>query len=148
MNNSGVYTNLFDVRRQGYRATGSTGGRAIAQDGPYHFARQGAGTAASNGSRSPDTLDHLVTYQINGTGPAGVHTWLLFWEDRAAQRREMDYADLAVEVTTRAQQSPRTVGGAAPVTAPVLIPLPPAAWTGLSGLLGLAGFRWIKRSRV
>jgi len=88
-----------------------------------------------------DGNDHLVTYQVTGTGqPASVY--LLCWEGKFARQSDRDYNDLVVEVQAA------EIASRAPFTQPLLIPLPPPAWTGLAGLLGLASVSSFRRRRT
>src|SRR5207253_6215587 len=99
---------------------------------PYRLGRGGEGNLfSSNQADNVDKRDHLVTYEIGGLPgqPANVTTRVLFWEDLPAPSSDFDFNDFVVELKT---DPPLGAG-----TAPLLIPLPPAAWTGLSGLLGL-----------
>jgi len=105
----------------------------------------------STGSRKPkvfssvastnrDGMDHAVTYEVKGTAhPASVY--LQCWEDRFARRSDRDDNDFVVEI--QAGEVGRT-----PFSQPLLIPLPPAVWTGLSGFAGLSLFAWIRRRPV
>ena len=88
---------------------------------------------SADASQNPDGADHLVTYRVTGANVAP-GTTLLFWEDSAGRQADFDYNDLVVEITASGE--------------PLLIPLPAAAWSGLSGLVGLgvlAGYKKVRR---
>ena len=115
----------FDVAGAGASGT-EVDGELLLATGRGRCAKVFSSAVASN----PDGMDHLVTYQVNGTGqPASVY--LLCWEDKFAGKSDRDYNDLVVEVQAA------EIAARAPFTQPLLIPLPPPAWTGLAGLLGL-----------
>jgi len=86
-------------------------------------------------SQNRDHLDHLVSYRLSGP-EIEQPTYVLFWEDKLGPKSDFDFNDLVVEVTAKSD--------------PLMIPLPPAAWSGLAGLamIGLVGGskrarRWI-----
>jgi len=88
---------------------------------------------SADASQNPDGADHLVTYKVTG-GNVAPGTTLLFWEDSSGRQADFDYNDLVIELTASGE--------------PLLIPLPAAAWSGLSGLVGLgvlAGYKKIRR---
>jgi len=133
---------IFDTSGRQFDATGSgTAGTPV--DGELFFTKgrgRGAKVFSSAMTSNRDGMDHLVTYEVNGTAqPASVY--LLCWEDKFAKRSDRDYNDLVVEVQAA------EIAARAPFTQPLLIPLPPPAWTGLAGLLGLASISSWRRRR-
>lgn len=98
---------------------------------PFRWVRTGAegGFFTSNPADQCHT-DMLVTYEVTGLGKK---TWLLFWEDigpggsHGFSRSDRDFNDLVVELT--------------------VVPLPPAAWAGLTGLAMIAGFQHLRRRK-
>jgi hypothetical protein len=96
--------------------------------------------------RSGDSLDQLVSYSVSGA--EGGEATLLFWEDWS--RREGSDADFN-DLVFRA--SGLNLGGAGTTPAPaadaVSVPLPPAAWPGVAGLIGvgLVSMRRFRRRR-
>jgi hypothetical protein len=105
-----------------------------------HGRSQRSFSAVASGNR--DAMDHLVAYEVKGVSGQQAPVYLLCWEDKFARRSDRDYNDLVVELQT-AEAAAR-----APLTQPLLIPLPPAAWPGLGGLLGVGVFaRFRKRVR-
>ena len=103
---------------------------------------KGAKTFSSVASSNRDGMDHLVAYEVKGTSGQRASVYLLCWEDRFAGRSDRDYNDLVVEV-----QAAEAASQAA-MSQPLLIPLPPAAWTGLSGLVGLGLAARLRRRPV
>ena len=111
------------------------GGAGVTSDGELVFSKgrgRRAQTFSSVASSNRDGMDHLVTYEVKGATAQQASVYLLCWEDRFAGRSDRDYNDLVVEVSAAEAMSRNAV------SQPLLIPLPPAAWTGLSGMLGLA----------
>lgn len=135
----GNYKPLFDVSGKGFDASGSASAIGPRPAGGFTFARAGDATALHDrvfSSRAADNRfgeDHLVSYRVSGNGPG--QTYLLFWEDAIGRGSDFDHNDLVVELKADA-------GGQA-----LLIPLPSAAWTGLSGLAALALLRGASRIR-
>lgn len=142
----GNYTELVSVTGRGFDVSGSAEsmGAALAAastadagsgGGQVTFGRAGGKPDfASDPTMNQGGRDHLVTYSVSGSGVDG-GTMLLFWEDATGRRADFDFNDLVVEITAE----------------PLLIPLPAAAWSGLSGLaaLGLmAGYRRVRRART
>ena len=134
----GAYKPLFDVSGRGFDVSGSADLAAGARPaGGFTFARAGDDRVLHErvfSSRPADNHggeDHLVSYRVSGTGAPG-QTYLLFWEDAIGRGSDFDHNDLVVEL--------KTAGGEA-----LLIPLPSAAWTGLSGLGALALLRGTRR---
>jgi len=134
----GSFHTLFTASGTGFNVSGNSG--TVPMTTPYRLGRGGEGTLfSSNGAENVDQRDHLVTYAITGVPgtPANVQTWMLFWEDLPAPSSDFDFNDFVVEMKT---DPPATAS-----TPPLLIPLPPAAWTGLSGLMGLGLVGGIRR---
>ena len=126
-----TYTNLFDVAGKGFDAAGSA--TVDLSNQTWRWARNGeTGVRSSQDSDNRNDRDHLTTYEIAGLDD-GATTWLLFWEDKAINS-DRDFNDLVVELKT-ASATP--------------LPLPPAAWMGLSTLLGggiVSQLRKLRRS--
>jgi len=137
----GDFTKMFDVAGKNFDVAGAA--TDVSLDGAVRFGRgENVGKAFSSlAGENRDGQDHLVSYQVTGLDEE-TPTFLLFWEDKAGKNSDWDYNDMVVEVQTAA-------AAAAPGTGePLLIPVPSAAWTGLSGLLGLgaiAGFKKVRR---
>jgi hypothetical protein len=136
----GQTAKLFDVAGRHLAATGAGTSAAPVDEllltkGRGRRPKVFSSAAASNA----DGMDHVVTYEVKGTGqPASVY--LLCWEDKFAKRRDRDYNDLVVEVQAA------ELAARAPFTQPLLIPLPPPLWTGLAGLAALAWLMWRGRA--
>lgn len=94
---------------------------------------------SSVASANRDGMDHLVTYEVNGLSGQPASVYLMCWEGKFTQRSDRDYNDLVIEV----QAAP--VAQANPFSEPLLIPLPAAVWSGLSGLIGVALIRPLRR---
>jgi len=134
-----VQTLLAPAGRQ-FDVTGA-GRSATPADGEFVLVK-GAGKAprtfSSVASSNRDRMDHLVTYKVKGTAQQA-SVYLMCWEDKFAGRTDRDYNDLVVELQ---------VGEAAAreaMSQPLLIPLPPGAWTGLAGLLSVGLLLWTRR---
>lgn len=112
---------ILTATGKGFAATGSSG--PIDIPGSYEFVRDGDGqTFFSNPANNPDGKDHQVTYLLSGKGVTG-KTYVLFFEDLTAKNHgDFDFQDLVVEVNS---------------AKPATVPLPAAAYTGMSLLLGL-----------
>jgi hypothetical protein len=127
--------------RQLTPADGSHQSAVVDVDNELVF-RQGNGrrakTFSSIAAANKDGMDHLVTYEVKGLSGQQSSVYLLCWEDRFARRSDRDYNDLVIEAKA-AEAASR-----APLTEPLLIPLPPAAWPGLAGLGAVA---WSLRKR-
>lgn len=138
-------TELFQVVGKGYNATGGTG--AIDLPGLVELIRTGDGqNFSSKQSSNVDKKDHLVTYLLienkivqrtseveSDKKLAESLKFVLFWEDLSGKKADFDYNDLAVEIKA---------------VSPVLVPLPAAAWSGLSTLAAgalLTGYRRMRR---
>jgi hypothetical protein len=100
--------------------------------------KSGGSVVESTGANSADPL---IAYSVTGDD-MDRRSFLLFWEDAALPQGDFDYNDLVVEVAG---------GGAAAggrATTHVLIPLPAAAWSGLSVMGGvslMAGLRKLRQ---
>jgi hypothetical protein len=123
----GNFTPLFTASGTGYDVTGSTGPAVTPSS--YQLARSGTDTFSSVSADNSDKDVHLLAYSITGlpNQAPDTRTWMLFWEDTIAQYSDWDYNDLVVKLVTDPPASSDT-------PPPVLIPLPSAAWSGLSGL--------------
>lgn len=103
-------------------------------DSSVVFARGGTGKKkgmAADPSMNKGGKDYLVTYTVSGGDIQAGSTTLLFWEDNTSRKSDFDFNDLILEISTE----------------PLLIPLPAAAWSGLTGLIGLGAFAGFKRMR-
>ncbi len=129
-----TFQKLFDVTGRDFAATGSS--TVTGEGSSFRVARGG-----QNGSKpvytslnadNSDGRDHVVSYKLSGGGTNG--KFVLFFEDLAGNRSDFDYNDLVVEASTAGSSA-------------VLIPLPAAAWSGLTGLLGLGVMAGFKKAR-
>jgi hypothetical protein len=99
----------------------------------------------ANGRRyqSADATDQMVSYRVSGAS-SGDQT-LYFWEDWARGRgSDMDFNDLVL------RGSDMTGAVAAQAAAPqqtASVPLPPAVWPGVAGLVGIAALSARRRLR-
>jgi hypothetical protein len=73
-------------------------------------------------------------------------TYLLCWQDRLGRRSDRDITDMSVQIQP-ASITGEVIPPAPVISEPLLIPLPPALWSGLSGLIGLGAFGAVRRSR-
>jgi hypothetical protein len=139
----GAARRVFDASGRQFNVTGA-GSSATQVDGEVLLASgrgQRAKVFSSAVAANSDGMDHLVTYEVKGTGqPASVY--LLCWENKFARRSDRDYNDLVVEVQAA------EIASREPFTQPLLIPLPPPAWTGLTGLAGLAFLSSFRKRRA
>jgi len=133
---TGGFQRLLAVSGRDFDVTGtpdSDNSLSALGNGPITFGRGGGDPKFSaNASQNPDGQDHLVTYRVTG-GNVAPGTTLLFWEDSTGRQADFDFNDLVVEVNATGE--------------PLLIPLPAAAWSGLSGLVGLGVLGGYKRAR-
>jgi hypothetical protein len=116
----------FEVQGEG--SSSELGSELLLTTGRNHKARTFSSVADSNS----DGMDHLVAYEVKGRAQQA-SVYLLCWEDRFARRSDRDYNDLVIEL-----RSTEAAAAQAPLSQPLLIPLPPAAWPGLAGLLAVA----------
>lgn len=123
----------FNVAGAGEAGAPLEGGLVFGKNG-----RRGR-TFSSVASANADGMDHLVSYEVKGLSGQKASVFLLCWEDKFSRRSDRDYNDLVVEV-----QAGEAAARAA-LAEPLLIPLPPAAWTGLAGLLSLGVASLMKR---
>lgn len=122
----------------GEGGAGELGSNLLLTTGRGRHARTFSSVSANNA----DDMDHLVAYQVKEAAqPAPVY--LLCWEDRFARRSDRDCKDLVVEV-----RAAEALAAQAPLSQPLLIPLPPAAWPGLAGLVAVAWGSRRRRSRA
>lgn len=123
----GSFHELFAVTGSELNVSGSVNGLDLCGTN-YRFARGGGGDLFT--SLDVDNLggtDQMVSYRL--TDPAGLTKYVLFFEDLGTgANSDWDYNDLVVEITAR----------------PSLIPLPPAAWSGLA-LLACGGLVQARR---
>jgi hypothetical protein len=135
---NGSYQPLFDVSGKGFDVSGSAGAAGGRPAGGFTFARAGDDRVlhdrvlSSSAADNRDAADHLVSYRVTGAGSDP--TYLLFWEDAIGRGSDFDHNDLVVELKAASGEA-------------LLIPLPAAAWTGLSGLAGLGLIRGANRLR-
>jgi len=131
----GTYTKLLDVVGNGTAPAVTGEAVDINVPGLFRLARGGQnGVFSSKALDNADSLDHMVTYQIQGLADAGSFvSWMVFFEDlnqiAGVQSSDRDFNDLAVELKA------------------AVVPLPPAALMGLIGLAIPAGMNVAKRFR-
>jgi len=89
-----------------------------------------------------DQRDHLISQAVTDTSKAAngpFDSMLLFWNANTATA---DFAQMLADAKTAGVDAREPEG-----TVPLLIPLPKALWTGLSGLIGLGAVAaWRRRS--
>ena len=137
----GQVQKLFDVAGRQFDVGGAADA-AVAADGELVLAKargRGVKTFSSIASANRGGTDQVVAYEVKGTSGQQASVYLLCWEDRFANRSDRDYNDLVIEVQA-AEAAARE-----PMSQPLLIPLPPGAWTGLAGLLGLGLISSLRR---
>ncbi len=124
---NGSFNQLFNITGSGFAVSGD--GFAAPGGEPITFGVNGTkGLFSSVATENPFDADQLVTYEI--TGLNGASTWLLFWEDQTLDKSDRDFNDAVVEVSAAS-----------------VIPLPPAALTGIATLLGTGAMGVIRRRR-
>jgi hypothetical protein len=85
---------------------------------------------SSDKSLNSDHLDHLITYEITGTGIL-YKTWLIFWDDQAnCTSSDRDFNDFVVQITAQAR------------------PIIPAPGAILLGGIGVCLVGWLRRRRT
>ena len=129
---AGSFRELLTVAGDGVNVTGSASAARTGGAG-FRFARGGGGELMTSlAADNRGGADQMVSYRLDGFGPADTITYLLCFEDLGpGTNSDWDYNDLVVEVTT---------------TDPAIAPLPPAVWSALTVLL-TGGF-WNARGRV
>ncbi len=120
---NGSFVELFQATGNGTNVSGSINHYP---GGVVEFGRGGGGLEFSSDASKNIAGDHMVTYSIEGLGGTDP-VWLLFWEDTLLPSADRDYQDLVVEVSAS------------------VIPLPPAALTGIATLLGAGAMGYIRR---
>ena len=123
----------FDVGGTGETDSPLEGGLVFGKNG-----RRGR-TFSSVASANADGMDHLVSYEVKGLSGQQASVFLLCWEDKFSRRSDRDFNDLVVEMQA-GEAATRSA-----LAEPLLIPLPPAAWTGLAGLLSLGVASVVRR---
>jgi hypothetical protein len=68
---------------------------------------------------------------------AARETYLLCWEHQLIQRGDREPTDLTIEINIVPSNAADGETAAAGISEPLVIPLPPALWSGLGGLTGL-----------
>jgi hypothetical protein len=126
----GEVKKVFDVSGRRFDVAGA-GESVVENDLRLGRDADAVRTFSSVASANRDGMDHLVSYEVKGLSAQQASVYLLCWEDKFSKRSDRDYNDLVVEV--RAGEA----ASEAAMAEPLLIPLPPAAWTGLGGLLGV-----------
>lgn len=117
-------------------------------DGPSVSGNPGSGgvpiSARAVAASNENGMDRLLTYKFDGTPhagqPASIH--LLCWESGFGRHSDLDSDALMVEVQAA------EITSRAALAQPLLIPLPPGAWTGLSGFVGVAVVLYRARQRT
>lgn len=138
----GQVEKLIDVAGRHFDVSGTQG--EIVADGGFLVGRgPGAKTYSSIGESNGDGMDHIIGAKGDGSPRSGqpASLYLRCLESHLAPRNDRGDSRLvfemeAAEVTSRAA-----------LAQPLLIPLPPAAWTGLGGFLGVAGVLYRARRR-
>ena len=78
-------------------------------------------------------------------------TYLRSWGEKLSRPAARDAGSMVIEIKTDPEPGSTTVApesaAAASAAEPLLIPLPPAVWTGLSGFVGLGVAGMIRRGR-
>jgi hypothetical protein len=128
----GSYNKLFSVTGNQFDVSGGVEDTNL--NGTIRFGRnENVDKAFSSlASENRDGKDHLVSYRVTGAGN-DAPTYLLFWEDKWGRNSDFDFNDLVVEVGASSDA--------------LLIPLPPAAWSGLGGLAIMGMITGCKRTR-
>jgi len=131
---AGATNPLFSVAGSKYEVSGGLSTPNASLDGRIQAGRhQNVERAFSSvPSENRDNLDHLVSYRLSGPD-VEKPTFILFWEDKWGPNSDFDFNDLVVEMTTSSD--------------PLLIPLPPAAWSGLAGLTVIGFVSGCRRAR-
>jgi hypothetical protein len=136
----GGFVPLLRTQRNALDAAGPVDLRGSGLSNTILALQSGGSTFAADASLNPGGADHLVSYAVKGhNSSASPDAFLLFWEDTASNSSDHDYNDLVVEVSA--------AGGVGGGPANVLIPVPPAAWSGLIVMAGVSVAAGIKRLR-
>jgi hypothetical protein len=111
----GSYQNLFTVGGSGSNPTGSAIDVDLMGKNFQWVRRSAEGTNAysSKTELNSDSLDHMVTYRIDGLND-GKTTWFLCFEDlygplAGSGNSDRDFNDLCVQVTTASVPEPSTI---------------------------------------
>ena len=123
----------LDVTGAGQSAAPVSGNLVLVKN-PRNARRAFSSLAPAN----RDSMDQMVAYEVKGTAQRA-SLYLLCWEDKFAGRSDRDYNDMVVEIEAREATA------RAAMSQPLLIPLPPGAWTGAAGLASLALLSWTRR---
>lgn len=128
---AGSFQELLTVVGNGIHVTGSAKTTKTGGNG-FRFARGGGGELMTSlAADNRGGVDQMVSYRLDGLDGAST-TYLLGFEDLGpGTNSDWDYNDLVVEVT---------------IGHPAVAPLPPAAWSALTVLLG--GGLWGAHRRV
>ena len=140
----GQVQKVFDAPGRRFDVSGAAPAPISVDDGSLVLGRgrgQRTKQFSSINAENADGMDHLVSYEVKGTAQRA-SVYLLCWEDKLARRSDRDYNDLVVELEAA------DVAAQAPLSQPLLIPLPPPAWTGLGGLLGLGVASALRRRQI
>jgi hypothetical protein len=101
----GTFTSLFNVTGAGFGATGSA---TFSPTGTFRFAAQNTyGVLSTLPSDNKDSLDHVITYEINGLGGTQ-KTWLLLFTDYGDNNvsdEYFDYQNLVVQLSATPSSS-------------------------------------------
>jgi hypothetical protein len=136
----GQMQKLFDATGRHFSVVGAMESAAAIDGDLVIGTGRGRGTRSfsSVGAANRDGMDHLVSYEVKGPAQQA-SLYLLCWEDQFARRSDRDYNDLVVEVQAA------EAAAQAPMSQPLLIPLPPATWPGLAGLVGVGVVSRLRR---
>lgn len=145
----GQVSRLLESGGRRFDVIGATGGAAdVAGELWFGRGRRASRAFSSVANANRDGVDHLVTYRVTrADGAEPVSTYLLCWEDKLGRRGDRDYNDRVIELRTHSGE----VATAAAASEPLLIPLPPALWSGLAGIIvlgGIRGTRCLRRRRA
>ena len=91
----------------------------------FQLALDSNGTYWSSDASKQGGDDHMVTFFVQGFGRS---FYVIGWEDLPLGGADKDYNDWVGEIQA--------------------VPLPPAAWAGVSTLAGIAGFGYIRRRKL
>ena len=97
----------------------------------------GAQAPADQGARAVGTTQEAEA----------VSTYMQCWEDKLGKSGDRGSNSLLIDIHVPGVTGEFIVMGEAAASEPLLIPLPPAVWSGLGGLLGVGVLGAIRRAR-